>query len=432
MQTVLVRFSDSGEFPQRLRHQPRLQADRGVADLAVELRFRGQRRDRVDRDHVDRRRGDQPVGDLQRLLAVVGLGDEQLIGVDADRPRVDRVDRVLGVDEGADAAAGLGLGDDVVDQRGLTGGLRAEDLDDPAARHAADPERQVERQRPGRDRVDLDRAFVAEAHQRALAELALDPGDGRLERGVFRFQLPSPRASFKLTFSPPSQIITSLPPASGQLDLGQRDVARTPRLEFRTVKRQSDAIERLFEPLRQVSAGRLATAAGRRDPAPLRSHPGDRHMGPEIALLGLVQACRGQSGHQLALELGRWPEKAPEGRTARPAARRGSGIGSSSFNSAAGTSALPHHLGDRLRPRPPRGGRGRRASRAATRAGPAAGPDRRAPPAPTPATPVADLVGQVERDEQALPSRFVPPGLCHRGQARSEMRAAQHRFANSL
>ena len=118
-----------------------------VADLAVQLGFRRQRRDRVDRDHVDRGGGDQAIGDLQRLLAVVGLGDQQLVGVDADRPRVDRVDRVLGVDEGADPAARLGLGDDVVDQRRLSRGLRAEDLDDPAARHAADAERQVERER---------------------------------------------------------------------------------------------------------------------------------------------------------------------------------------------------------------------------------------------------------------------------------------------
>jgi len=78
---------------------------------------------------------------------------------------------VLGVDEGADPAQSLGLGDDVVDQGGLAGGLGAEDLDDPAARDAADAERQVECEGTGRDRVDLDGAFVAESHQGALAEL---------------------------------------------------------------------------------------------------------------------------------------------------------------------------------------------------------------------------------------------------------------------
>ena len=179
----------AGQLAHRLRHQPRLQADGRVADLAVQLGLRRQRRDRVDRDHVDRGGGDQAVGDLQRLLAVVGLGDQQLVGVDADRPRVDRVHRVLGVDEDADPALGLGLGDDVVDQRRLARGLRAEDLDDPAARHAADAERQVEGEGPGRDRFDRQRAVGAEAHQRALAEIALDLGHRGLERRVLRLGL---------------------------------------------------------------------------------------------------------------------------------------------------------------------------------------------------------------------------------------------------
>jgi hypothetical protein len=38
---------------------------------------------------------------------------------DADLTRVQRVHRMLGVDEGADAAELLGLGEDVVDQRRL-------------------------------------------------------------------------------------------------------------------------------------------------------------------------------------------------------------------------------------------------------------------------------------------------------------------------
>ena len=63
------------------------------------------------------------------------------------RLRVLRVHRVLGVDERADAAAPLSLGDHVVDERRLARGLGAEDLDDPSARQAADPEREVERER---------------------------------------------------------------------------------------------------------------------------------------------------------------------------------------------------------------------------------------------------------------------------------------------
>jgi hypothetical protein len=79
----------------------------------------------------------------------------------------------------------LGLGQDVVDERRLAGGLRAEDLDDAAAGHAADAQREVQRQRAGRDRVDLDLgAFVAHAHDRPLAELALDLGQGAGKGGV--------------------------------------------------------------------------------------------------------------------------------------------------------------------------------------------------------------------------------------------------------
>ena len=125
------------------------------------------------------------VGDLERLLAVVGLRDEQLVDVDADLLRVERVHRVLGVDEGAHAAELLRLGEDVVDERRLARGLRAEDLDDAPARHAADAEREVERQRARRDRVDAHlRARVAHAHDRALAELALDLRQRALQGGV--------------------------------------------------------------------------------------------------------------------------------------------------------------------------------------------------------------------------------------------------------
>ena len=109
----------------------------------------------VDHDHVDGAGAHQRVGDLERLLAGVGLGDQEVVDVDAQLLGVAGVERVLGVDEGADAALLLGLGDDVQRQRGLARAFRAVDLDDPALGQAADAERDVEAQRAGRDRFDL-------------------------------------------------------------------------------------------------------------------------------------------------------------------------------------------------------------------------------------------------------------------------------------
>ena len=119
--------------------------------------------------------------DLERLLARVGLRDEQVVDVDADPLRVRRIHRVLRVDERADAAAALRLGDHVVDERRLAGRLRAEDLDDPAARQPADAEREVEGERAGRDRADRDRGLVVHLHDRALAELPLDLAERDVE-----------------------------------------------------------------------------------------------------------------------------------------------------------------------------------------------------------------------------------------------------------
>ena len=107
-----------------------------VPHLAFDLGLRRQRGHRVDRDDVERSGADQQLGDLERLLAVVGLRDEQIVDVDADPACVLRVHRVLGVDEGADASAPLGLGDHVVDEGRLPRRLGAEDLDDAAARAA--------------------------------------------------------------------------------------------------------------------------------------------------------------------------------------------------------------------------------------------------------------------------------------------------------
>ena len=181
---VLRVVQGAGELAQRLAHQPGLQADVAVAHLALDLGPGHQRGHRVDDDDVQRVGPDQHVGDLERLLAGVGLGDQQRVGVDAELLRVVGVERVLGVDERRDAARLLRVGDRVQRDRGLAGALRPVDLDDPAARQAADAEGDVEGDRAGRDHLDRRPDVVAQAHDRALAELPVDLGEGGVERLV--------------------------------------------------------------------------------------------------------------------------------------------------------------------------------------------------------------------------------------------------------
>ena len=152
-----------------------------VAHLALDLGAGHQRGHRVDDDQVEGAGADQHVGDLERLLTGVGLGDQQRVGVDTEGLGVVGVERVLGVDEGDDAAGPLGVGHRVQGDRGLAGGLRAVDLDDPAARQAADAEGDVEGDRPGGDHLERGARLVTEPHHRPLAELLLDVGEGGVE-----------------------------------------------------------------------------------------------------------------------------------------------------------------------------------------------------------------------------------------------------------
>ena len=100
------------------------------------------------------------------------------------RRRVVRIERVLGVDERGHAARALCLGDDVQRQRRLARRLRAVDLDDAAARDAADTERDVKGQRAGRDDVDVLSLHVAETHDRSLSVGAFDLPECRLQCSI--------------------------------------------------------------------------------------------------------------------------------------------------------------------------------------------------------------------------------------------------------
>jgi hypothetical protein len=163
--------------------EPGLQTGLAVAHLAFKFGARHQRRDRIDHQNIDSAGAHQGIGDLERLLAGVGLRDQKVVDIDTKLSRIDRVERVFRVDKSTGAAFLLSFGKAVQRQRGFARRFRAVNLDDPAARQATNAQRDVEAQRAGRNRLDVHRLHVlAEPHDRALAETALDLGQGGIQR----------------------------------------------------------------------------------------------------------------------------------------------------------------------------------------------------------------------------------------------------------
>ena len=89
---------------------------------------------------------------------------------------------MLDVDESGRAAQLLGLGHDMKRQRRFAGAFGAIDLDDAAAGNAADAQRDIERQRAGRNAFDIHRFILPQAHDAALAIAFFDLLERQLKR----------------------------------------------------------------------------------------------------------------------------------------------------------------------------------------------------------------------------------------------------------
>src|SRR3990167_768294 len=121
---------DGGQFAECLRHETGLLAHMTLTHVALDFVFRRERSDRVDYDDVYLAAAHQRLHNFERLLASVRLRDKQRRDVDADFFCILGVECVLSVDERADTATFLRLGDGVQGERGLTGRFRPKDLDD--------------------------------------------------------------------------------------------------------------------------------------------------------------------------------------------------------------------------------------------------------------------------------------------------------------
>ncbi|MEZ4639150.1 MAG: hypothetical protein R2856_29995 [Caldilineaceae bacterium] len=104
-----------------------------LSPISPSISARGTNAAVVYHHHVHCAGANQCFGDLQRLLAGVGLADVEILHVDADLP-VRRPDQgVFHVDKATDAAVALRFGDHVQTHGRLAGTFRPVDLDDTPA-----------------------------------------------------------------------------------------------------------------------------------------------------------------------------------------------------------------------------------------------------------------------------------------------------------
>ena len=135
------------ELAESLGHKAGLEADVGVAHVAFDFRLGHEGGHAVDHDGVYGSATHQLLGDVQRLLGAVGLGNQQFVQVQAAVASVHWVKGVLDVYVCCDATSLLRLGHQVDGEGGLTCRLRAEDLGYPPAGNPSGPQCQINSKR---------------------------------------------------------------------------------------------------------------------------------------------------------------------------------------------------------------------------------------------------------------------------------------------
>ena len=115
----------------------------GIAHFAFDFGARYECRNRVNDENIDSAGAYEHVGDFKRLLARVRLGDQKVIGTNAELAGIADIERVFCVDIGCDSALLLDFSNRVEGESRFPRGFRAVNFDDPAAGVAADSKRQI-------------------------------------------------------------------------------------------------------------------------------------------------------------------------------------------------------------------------------------------------------------------------------------------------
>ena len=123
------------------------------------------------------------INDLQRHLAGVGLRDQQVLHINAQRSGINGIQGMLRIHEGRHTTTLLHFSNRVQGERGFTGTFRAVDLHHTTLR-VTTTQGEVKGQRTGGNRLHPHAGGIAQPHDRSLAEVALDLTQHQIQRLV--------------------------------------------------------------------------------------------------------------------------------------------------------------------------------------------------------------------------------------------------------
>ena len=145
-----------------------------VAHFAFDFSLGNKCRDGVDDNDVNATRTNQHVGNFQRLLTGIRLGDQEVIRVDAEGARIDGIKCVFGVDKCRVSTCFLRAGNCMKCNGRLTGGFRAVDFNDAPSRQTANSKSDIKSQRTSGDHLHRGTRIISQSHDRSLTKLLID------------------------------------------------------------------------------------------------------------------------------------------------------------------------------------------------------------------------------------------------------------------
>ena len=147
-----------------------------IAHFTFQLSPRDKSGHRINHQNINRARTHQCIGDLERLLARIGLGNQEIININAQLFGIGRIQRMLGINNRTGAPGLLRFSNNMQSQCGFTGTFRPVNFCNTPTGQPANAKANIQADRACRYRGNpvMELALAIKLHNRAFTECTFD------------------------------------------------------------------------------------------------------------------------------------------------------------------------------------------------------------------------------------------------------------------